>query len=179
MSAIEQVAETNPIWWPTTQEESGPTVEGRYDVELVVIGAGLAGQAWPYSVTEYRPEPAMSVVEAQRVGAGATGRNTARSDRAGRGARGRGGGQRQHSLEQAIPTTPIPVCRASTPNRHPPAFRRTRRSRQDFVACLSDGSTSSCPARVSRPVATVTNTDQGRRGHICATVWTFSWRRVR
>jgi ribulose 1,5-bisphosphate synthetase/thiazole synthase len=76
MSAIERVAETNPIWWPTTQEESGPTVEGRYDVDLVVIGAGLAGLAAAYYVTEYRPELAVAVAEAKHVGAGGTGRST-------------------------------------------------------------------------------------------------------
>jgi gamma-glutamylputrescine oxidase len=76
MSAIEHVAETNPIWWPTTQEESGPTAEGRYDVDFVVIGAGLAGLAAAYYVTEYRPELAVAVVEAKHVGAGATGRST-------------------------------------------------------------------------------------------------------
>jgi gamma-glutamylputrescine oxidase len=76
MSAIERVAETNPIWWPTTQEESGPMAEGRYDVDLVVIGAGLAGLAAAYYVTEYRPELVVAVVEAKHVGAGATGRST-------------------------------------------------------------------------------------------------------
>ena len=88
MSAIERVAETNPIWWPTTQEESGPTVEGRYAVDLVVIGLAAA-----YYVTEYRPELAVAAVEAEHVGAGATGRSRGRSDRAGRRAHGCGGRQ--------------------------------------------------------------------------------------
>jgi hypothetical protein len=114
MSAIERVAETNPIWWPTSQEESGPAAEGRYDVDLVVIGEGLAGQAAAYYVTEYRPELAVGVVEAKHVGAGATG-----------------------------------------------------------------GRYSSCPARVSRTVATKTNIYRGRRGDICVRALTFWSRRIR
>lgn len=126
MSAIERVAETNPIWWPTTQEESGPTVEGRYDVDLVVIGAGLAGLAAAYYVTEYRPELAVAVVEAKHVGAGATGRSMGRFDRAGRRATAVAAG-RVGQLTGAGDTnhTDSGVSASHHQNRHPPAFRRT------------------------------------------------------
>jgi monoamine oxidase len=178
MSAIERVAETNPIWWPTTQEESGPTAEGRYDVDLVVIGAGLAGLAAAHYVTEYRPELAVGVVEAKHVGAGATGRSTGRSDRAGRRAHGCGG--RQGRLAHWSRQYRSGVSASHHQNRHPPAFRRTRRSREDFCRLLvGRGRFSSCPARVSRTVATKTNIYRGRRGDICVRALTLWQGRIR
>ncbi|BAX97806.1 putative oxidoreductase [Mycobacteroides stephanolepidis] len=73
---IAHTAETQPIWWPSVPAQPGPILEGRADVDLVVIGAGLAGLAAAYYVTELRPELTVAVVEAKHVGAGATGRST-------------------------------------------------------------------------------------------------------
>lgn len=73
---IGHLAETAPIWWPGSPESAAPITDGRHDVDVLVIGAGLAGLAAAYFVTELRPELSVAVLEAKHVGAGATGRST-------------------------------------------------------------------------------------------------------
>lgn len=78
---IGHLAETAPIWWPGSPESAAPITDGRHDVDVLVIGAGLAGLAAAYFVTELRPELSVAVLEAKHVGAGATGRHRDRFTR--------------------------------------------------------------------------------------------------
>ena len=78
MSGFEadHLAETAPIWWPGTAEHNVEIAEGSHEVDLAVVGGGLAGLAAAYFVGVMRPELSVAVIEAKHVGAGATGRST-------------------------------------------------------------------------------------------------------
>lgn len=73
---IGHLAETAPICGQAVRKALPRITDGRHDVDVLVIGAGLAGLAAAYFVTELRPELSVAVLEAKHVGAGATGRST-------------------------------------------------------------------------------------------------------
>ncbi|MBB5912205.1 glycine/D-amino acid oxidase-like deaminating enzyme [Nocardia transvalensis] len=66
-----------PLWWPESGIESAdpPLIGGRRD-DLVIVGGGLAGLVTAYYVSAARPDLSVVVLEAESIGAGATGRST-------------------------------------------------------------------------------------------------------
>lgn len=69
--------ETSPIWWQTAPpQETGPRLSGDQRAALVIVGGGLAGLVTAYQVNRLDPNRRIIVLEALRIGAGATGRGT-------------------------------------------------------------------------------------------------------
>jgi len=69
--------ETAPVWWQTAPpHETGPRLRGDERAALVIVGGGLSGLATAYHVNRLDPDRRVVVLEAQRVGWGATGRST-------------------------------------------------------------------------------------------------------
>jgi glycine/D-amino acid oxidase-like deaminating enzyme len=69
--------ETSPIWlWDRGSAPIRPTQQGTDRVDVLVVGAGLAGTATAYYLAAHRPDLRVMLVEASQVGLGATGRST-------------------------------------------------------------------------------------------------------
>jgi len=69
--------ETAPIWWQTAPpHETGARLRGDERAALVIVGGGLSGLATAYHVNRLDPDRRIVVLEALRVGWGATGRST-------------------------------------------------------------------------------------------------------
>ena len=71
-------ADASPCGWYETLPEPGPAkrVRGRQSADWVVLGAGITGLAAARRLAEHLPESRILLVEAQRVGSGASGRNS-------------------------------------------------------------------------------------------------------
>jgi gamma-glutamylputrescine oxidase len=65
---------TTPLWQEET--EAPPSFEGRLRADVAIIGGGLTGLSAAYHLAVARPGMRIAVLEAGRVGAGASGRNT-------------------------------------------------------------------------------------------------------
>lgn len=69
--------ETSPVWlWDQGPSLIRPIQHGTDRVDVLVVGAGLAGTATAYYLAAHRPDLRVMVVEASQVGLGATGRST-------------------------------------------------------------------------------------------------------
>lgn len=68
--------EDNPIWWSAHAVPEVQPLEANRTADIVVVGGGLAGLAIAYFVIESRPDLSVIVLEAEQIGAGATGRST-------------------------------------------------------------------------------------------------------
>ncbi len=69
--------ETSPIWlWDRGSAPIRDTQHGTDRVDVLVVGAGLAGTATAYYLAANRPDLQVMLVEASQVGLGATGRST-------------------------------------------------------------------------------------------------------
>ncbi|MES1953976.1 NAD(P)/FAD-dependent oxidoreductase [Salinisphaera hydrothermalis] len=64
-------------YWVDSAGEPGvwPAAEGRHDADVVIVGGGFTGLWTAYYLTTLRPELAVTVLEAETVGHGASGRN--------------------------------------------------------------------------------------------------------
>ncbi|GAB2660002.1 NAD(P)/FAD-dependent oxidoreductase [Nocardia goodfellowii] len=66
-----------PVWWPETGlAPGGDRLASTGRVDLAIVGGGLAGLATAHYVAAARPEWKIAVLEAETIGAGATGRST-------------------------------------------------------------------------------------------------------
>src|SRR5690349_17299363 len=69
--------ETSPIWlWDGGPAPTHDAQRGADRVDVLVVGAGLAGTATAYYLAAKRPDLQVMLVDASRVGLGATGRST-------------------------------------------------------------------------------------------------------
>ena len=67
--------ETAPIWWPAVLPEAGAPLRGAHEADVTVVGGGLAGLCAAYYLKKTTPSARVVVLEAERIGAGASGRN--------------------------------------------------------------------------------------------------------
>ncbi|MEC3956862.1 FAD-binding oxidoreductase [Nocardia sp. CDC153] len=69
--------DTAPIWVQLSDYvPTGPALRGSTRADLVIVGGGLAGLATAYYAALARPDLKITVLEAGRIGAGATGAST-------------------------------------------------------------------------------------------------------
>jgi glycine/D-amino acid oxidase-like deaminating enzyme len=71
----EQVRDT-PVWRNVTVQQQRPRFVGRAEADVAVIGGGLTGLSAALHLTRSRPEWSIVLIEASRIGAGASGRST-------------------------------------------------------------------------------------------------------
>ena len=75
--ADQLTSETSPIWlWHGGCAPIRPIQHGTDRVDVLIVGAGLAGTATAYYLAAQRPDLQVMLVEASQVGLGATGRST-------------------------------------------------------------------------------------------------------
>ena len=65
-----------PIWSSVSLPERPPFPGGTIRADVAVIGAGLTGLSAAYHLLKHRPGLRLMVLEAGRIGAGASGRTT-------------------------------------------------------------------------------------------------------
>ncbi|MFN8198631.1 MAG: FAD-binding oxidoreductase [Nakamurella multipartita] len=75
MTTVPAGYEPSP-WWSGAAPHPRPPLVGDVRVDYVVVGAGLAGLAAAYFLRRNRPDATVVVLEANRVGSGATGAST-------------------------------------------------------------------------------------------------------
>ena len=63
-------------WWSGPPPADRPPLAGDVRADYVVVGGGLAGLAAAYHLRRHDPDAAIVVLEANRVGSGATGAST-------------------------------------------------------------------------------------------------------
>jgi glycine/D-amino acid oxidase-like deaminating enzyme len=68
-------AEPVPFWLDTPAPEAGPTLAGRTEADLAVVGGGYSGLWTALRAKERDPSRHVVLVEAERVGGAASGRN--------------------------------------------------------------------------------------------------------
>jgi gamma-glutamylputrescine oxidase len=75
--ADQLTSETSPIWlWQGGSAPIRASQHGTDRVDVLIVGAGLAGTATAYYVAAKRPDLRVMLAEASQVGLGATGRST-------------------------------------------------------------------------------------------------------
>ncbi len=62
-------------WTMNDSREATPALEGEHDTDVVVIGGGVAGLATGLGLLEQQPDLRVTLIEAQHIGYGASGRN--------------------------------------------------------------------------------------------------------
>ena len=75
MTTVPAGYEPSP-WWTGSAPTPRPPLVGDVRVDYVVVGAGFAGLAAAYFLRRNRPDATVAVLEANRVGSGATGAST-------------------------------------------------------------------------------------------------------
>lgn len=79
MKVIDPVAEQVrdfPVWYDAPAQPKRPRFIGRVEADVAVIGGGLTGLSTALHLMRARPEWAVVLLEANRIGAGASGRST-------------------------------------------------------------------------------------------------------
>lgn len=66
---------TQSYWMLGHPVRTSPPLEGEHDADVVIVGGGYAGMSTAFSLMEHRPDLRVTVLEAQHVGYGASGRN--------------------------------------------------------------------------------------------------------
>ncbi|MCL4676750.1 MAG: FAD-dependent oxidoreductase, partial [Pararhodobacter sp.] len=63
-------------WWSILDAPSAPSVQsGKIRVQTAIIGGGICGVSTANRLAELRPDDAICLLEADRIGHGASGRN--------------------------------------------------------------------------------------------------------
>jgi gamma-glutamylputrescine oxidase len=70
------VIASQPIWWGALPEQGAPFPGGTVQADFAIIGGGFAGLSAALHLLERRPGACVVVLEAERIGAGASGRTT-------------------------------------------------------------------------------------------------------
>ncbi len=70
-----ETAERQVLWDEGLEFGPATTLAGRHSADVVIVGAGFSGLWTAYWLTEFSPQTTIAVVEAERVGFGASGRN--------------------------------------------------------------------------------------------------------
>jgi glycine/D-amino acid oxidase-like deaminating enzyme len=68
-------AHRRPVWSEGAQEVTRSSLVGRSSTETVIVGGGLSGLWTAFWLTEFSPGVLVHIVEAERIGHGASGRN--------------------------------------------------------------------------------------------------------
>jgi gamma-glutamylputrescine oxidase len=79
MRMVDPVAEQardTPVWHDASGQPTRPRFMGRAEVDVAVIGGGLTGLSTALHLIRARPQWAVVLLEASRIGAGASGRST-------------------------------------------------------------------------------------------------------
>lgn len=67
---------SQPIWWDALSEQGTPFPGGTVQADFAIVGGGFAGLSAALHLLERRPGACVIVLEADRIGAGASGRTT-------------------------------------------------------------------------------------------------------
>ena len=66
---------SSTYWHETSQRVPNPTVTGRHDVDVAIVGGGYTGLWTAYHLLEADPSLRVAVIEREVIGFGASGRN--------------------------------------------------------------------------------------------------------
>lgn len=66
---------TSIYWLETSHRDPAPSLEGRLEVDVAIVGGGYTGLWTAYHLTEADPSLRIAVLEGESIGSGASGRN--------------------------------------------------------------------------------------------------------
>ena len=70
-----ETAARQVMWDEGREYDPAPSLVGRHSADVVIVGAGFSGLWTAYWLAEFSPQTSVVIVEAERIGFGASGRN--------------------------------------------------------------------------------------------------------